>query len=107
MIQHREPAASRRPAALRSQGFTGLAITLLGIVSALVLLRLVFLVLSIPALVWSGDTIYSLTEPLVFPLTLLPGGSRPIVGAASLADITAAVLVLIVPGFLLSRPRKR
>lgn len=83
-----------------------MALTGLAVVAALLALRLLFRLLSVPTRVWSGEVLYALTDPLVAPLALIPGGGRPIAGMASLADITTAALVFAVPLFMLSRPKR-
>ncbi|MGI9252696.1 MAG: hypothetical protein ACR2J8_03045 [Thermomicrobiales bacterium] len=95
----------RRSRSGRSLPLLESSITLLGIASALLLLRLLFRLLSIPNRVWSGQTLYAITDPLVLPFALLPSGDRPVIASATLADITAAALVFIIPWFLLSRRR--
>jgi hypothetical protein len=96
----------RRSAPVRSQALLDAGLTMLAIVAALLLLRLLFRLIAIPGRVWSGETLYAITDPLVLPLALLPGGDRVMFGSATLADMTAAALILIVPAFWLSRPRR-
>lgn len=97
----------RQRQALRAQLAAEIGLTLLAVAAALLVLRVAFKLAEIGPRVWSGAALYRLTEPLVLPLALLPGGARPILGAASLADITAAVSAIVVPLFLLSRHHHR
>jgi uncharacterized protein YggT (Ycf19 family) len=103
------PARPRRPRSTtaNSQSTLELALTVLGILAALLLLRALFRLASVPDRVWSGQTLYALTDPFVLPLELIPGGSRIIAGDATLAEITVAALVFLIPAFLLSRRRPR
>ena len=102
----RDPAGPprRRPSALRSQPAIDAGITILAVAAALLLLRVLFRLLSIPDRVWSGEVLYAITGPLVLPFASLPGGNRIMAGQATLADITTAALVVVVPWFMLSRP---
>ena len=86
---------SRRAAQVaRSQ----LAVRLgLGVYAALctaMLLRCVVLLLQWPASVWSVKTILTLSAPIVSPLGMVPAASKPIVGSATLADLTAAIVLM-------------
>lgn len=94
----------RNAQVLRSQVALELALTLLAAVAGMMLLRALLLMASVDERTWSGTILATATTPVVMPLRLLPGGTRPLIGDASLADITAAVLLLAVPLFLLSRP---
>lgn len=106
MIPPTGPARTRRASPARSQFAMEMLLTALAIVAALLSLRLLFRLLSVPTRVWSGEVLYALTDPLVAPLAMIPGGGRPVVGQASLADITAVALVMAIPLFVLSRPKR-
>ncbi len=92
---------------LRSQVALELALTVLAVAAALALLRTLLLIGGVDDRTWSGSLLAAATQPLVLPLQLLPGGSREVVGSASLADLTTAVLLLVLPVFILSRPARR
>jgi len=91
---------------LRSQVALELALTLLAVVAGLLLLRTLLLAAGIDEQSWSRSALSVATGPLVLPLQAIPGGSRTIIGSATLADVTAAVLLLAVPIFVLSRPAR-
>jgi hypothetical protein len=61
------------------------------------------LIIGFPESVWSVDAILTMSSPIVFPLTLIPAANRIIVGAASLADFTAALTLLAFPLLFLGR----
>lgn len=92
---------------LRSQLALEVALTAYALVAAALVVRVTLLILRVPARVWSGEIVYAVTDPLVWPLTLLPGGATRLIGAATLADVTALALVALVPVVLLARDRSR
>jgi hypothetical protein len=61
------------------------------------------LILGFPESVWSVGAILAVSWPIVFPLTLAPAANRTIIGSASLADFTAALLLLAFSLLFLSR----
>ena len=95
----------RRNEVLRSQLAVEVALTAFALAGAALLLRVALLLLEPSARVWTVATIYAMTDPLVWPLTLVPGGNRPLLGAATLADLTAVALLALVPLALLARGR--
>ena len=98
----------RRPPQLRRpQVAIEVALTLHALLGAALVLRLVFLIIRIDDRVWAGTAIYNLTDPLVWPLTILPGAGRPLLGDAALPDLTAVAAVALVPVALLARDRSR
>ncbi|MBA3414517.1 MAG: hypothetical protein H0U10_04735 [Chloroflexia bacterium] len=99
----------RRPNAqmLHSQVALELAVTCLAVVAAAALLRALVLGAGIAGQSWSASFLIVGSQPLVLPLQLLPGGTREVVGRATLADLTTAVLLLILPMFILSQPTRR
>ena len=88
---------------LRSQLAVEVALTSYALVAALLSVRLVFLLLGVHSRIWSADSIYTVTDPIVWPLTLLPGADRNLVGFATLPDLTAVALVAVVPLLALAR----
>lgn len=87
----------------RSHAAAELGLTAVAIVSALLVLRVLFAATGVSERVLAGSVIYGATAPLVLPLEKIPAGARPFLGGASLADVTAAVLVLTIPLFVISR----
>lgn len=78
----------RRPIDVRSQLALELALLALAVVTAALLLRVLFRSLRIGERIWSGSVVYRLTDPLVWPLARLPGAERPVIGDATLPDLT-------------------
>lgn len=87
----------------RSRAAAELGLTAVAIVAALLIMRVLFAATGVSERVIAGAVVYGASAPLVLPLEMIPAGSRPFVGGATLADVTAAVLVLTVPLFLVSR----
>jgi len=81
----------------------GLAIYAL--LAALLLVRVAFLAVGISELVWAGATVYALTNPLILPFTFFEVARQPLLGRATLGDLTALGLVVLVPLTLLVRDR--
>ena len=97
----------RSPQVRRSQVAIEVALTVYALLGAALILRLVFLAIGVDDRVWAGATVYGLTNRLVWPLTLLPGANRPLLGDAALPDLTAVAVVALVPVALLARDRSR
>jgi hypothetical protein len=92
------PRLNRRNAQFaRSQLTTELLLWLLAIVSALLLVRLALKLLSISERIQTADLVLRITDLMVWPLTLLPGAGRDLVGNVRLPDITAVAIVLLLP----------
>ncbi len=91
---------------LRSQGALELALTALATIAAAALLRALVQAAGGGSQTWSVSFLVASTQPLVAPLSLVPGASREVVGGATLADVTTALLLLVLPMFVLSRPLK-
>ena len=91
----------------RSQLALEVALSAYALVAAALILRVGFLTLGVSGRVWAGAVIYRLTDPVVWPLTLLPSGRQIIVGNLSLPDLTAVGLVALVPLALVARNRSR
>src|SRR5215217_7397273 len=99
---------SRRAAALtaRSQLAVRLGIAVYAALCAAVALRCAILILDLPASVWSVGAILSASSPIVKLFTALPAAGRTVVGAVTLADLTATLLLLALPLALLSRRQR-
>ncbi len=91
---------------LRSQVALEVALTAYSFVGAAVLLRFLLLLLEVEPGVWTGQTIRTVTAPIVWPLTLVPGADRLLIGLATLPDLTAVAVVVLVPLALLARRRR-
>ncbi len=102
------PKLNRRNAQIiRSQFALEVMLSVLALAGGFLILRLVFKLLSIPARVWSGGLVYSVTDRLVWPLTLLPGSSRPVLADATLGEFTAVAIVMMLPLAIAARGRAR
>jgi hypothetical protein len=97
----------RQTETLSSQLALELGVTVASLVGALALVRLLLLALGVTDRIWAGATVYGLTDPIVWLLTLLPGAGRQVVGKASLADLAAVAVVVLAPLVLLARRRPR
>ena len=87
----------------RSQLAVRLGLATYAALSTLIALRTLVLLLGFPASVWTMETILLISSPVVFPLTFLPAADRMIVGSATLSDMTAALLFMVMPLPFLSR----
>jgi hypothetical protein len=90
----------------RSQLAVRLALGIYAAFSAAILLRCAVLALQFPDSVWTVKLILAVSAPVVFPFMLAPAAARIVFGSASLADITALVVLFAVPLLLIGR-RKR
>ncbi len=97
----------RGPQVRRSQVALEVALTVYALIGAALLLRLVFLALGVDDRVWAGATIYAVTDSIVWPLRLLPGAERPLLGDAALPDLTVVAAVALVPVAFLASGRSR
>ncbi|HEU0113529.1 MAG TPA: hypothetical protein VFQ80_02595 [Thermomicrobiales bacterium] len=97
-----QPPPSRRSTRMvRPQLAAELLLTLFAIVFAALLLRLTLRLFGVDARAWSRATVDRLTFPFVWPLAQLPGGRQPLLGDATLPDVTVVaicVLLLLVLG---------
>jgi hypothetical protein len=87
----------------RSQLAVRLALALYSAVCAAVVLRCAILSLGFPATVWSAEAVLAVTSPIARPLTMIGPANRTLIGAATLADLTALLLVVAIPIPLLGR----
>lgn len=98
MIHQYQGRAGRRAAQVaRSQLAVRLGLAIYAGMSALVLLRCLVLLFGFPDSVWTMKTILMLSSPLVLPFTIVPAAQRTIIGAATLSDLTAALILLVLP----------
>lgn len=102
-----EPVGLRRAASRASRSTTAveLALNVFAAAGALLVVRLLLLILDVSARVWAGMTVYRITNPMVRPIEFIPGAQRHVIGAASLADVTAIAILLMVPLWLIARSR--
>lgn len=96
---------SRNTEVLRSQLAVEVALTAYAAIAALLVARLVILVLAVPQWIWIRETVGILTDIFVWPLTLIPGATRPLLGDAGLPDFTVVGLMALVPLLLIARNR--
>ena len=90
----------------RSQLAVRLGIAVYAALCAAALLRCAVLTLALPESVWSVGTILDLSSPITKPLSVVPPASRVVAGAATLADLTATLLLLALPLALLGRRQR-
>lgn len=98
--------SSRRSARVaRSQLATRLGLALYAGLTTVVAMRCLVLFFSMPTSVSSVSTILSISNPIVLPFRLLPVAERAVLGSATLADLTAVLILLALPlPFLGRRP---
>lgn len=87
----------------RSQLALRLSIAVYAVLCAAITLRCAVLVLAFPETVGTMRWILSASSLLVAPLSIAPAADRTVVGAATLSDLTAALVLLSVPLALLGR----
>jgi hypothetical protein len=90
----------------RSQLAVRLGIAVYAALCCAVALRCAVLALGLPASVWSIDAILSVSSPIVLPLTVVPSANRVLVGAVTLSDLTAMLLLLALPLALVGRRQR-
>lgn len=90
----------------RSQSATEIGILLAAVLGALLTLRVLFAAVGVGDRVLAGAVVFGSSAQLVMPLELAPAGRRPVLGDATLADVTAAALAVAVPFYIVGRPRR-
>ena len=70
------------------------------------LLRTAVLVFEFPETVWTARFILAVSAPIVLPFRLAPAAQRAVAGDATLADLTALLVLFSIPLLLIGR-RKR
>ena len=99
--------SGRNPAhTARSQLALRLGIAVYAALCAAIALRCAVLVLNLPTTVWSVGAILSASSPVVRPFTVVPAASHVVVGAVTLSDLTATLLLLALPLALLGRRQR-
>ena len=98
--------SSRRSARVaRSQLATRLGLAVYAVLTTLMAMRCLVLFFSMPASVSSVSMILAISSPIVLPFRLLPVAERTVLGSATLADLTAVLILLALPlPFLGKRP---
>lgn len=92
-----QAARQRRMESSRSTLPTELVLAGYSAVTALILLRTVFVVLDVSGRVWTGQFVYGLFEPVTNVLALIPGAERVLIWNLSMVDLTLLVPVLLFP----------
>ena len=101
---HYRRAGHRSVQVARSQLAVRLGIFLYAAVCAVVALRCAVLILQFPDTVWTVRSILAVSAPLLRPIQIIPGASRVLVGEATLADFTVALVLSAAPLVILARP---
>lgn len=90
----------------RSQLATRLGLALYALLTTAMALRCLVLFFALPASVSSVGAILAISSPIVLPFRLLPIAERTVLGSATLADLTAVLILAALPlPFLGRRPR--
>ena len=103
MIPFQHRSNRRAVQVARSQLGVRLGLALYAALSTLMGLRIILLVLGFPTTVWSVEALQAISSFIVMPLTLLPGADRPILLNLTLAEISAALILMALPLPLLGR----
>jgi hypothetical protein len=100
-----EPVRPRRGTvrAARSRAAIEVALNLYALLGMAVIARLLLLALRVDDRIWVGERILGTTNLLVAPFAMLPGASRTLFQGVTLADLTLAAAVVLVPLGLLAR----
>jgi hypothetical protein len=99
-------AGGRAAHIARSQLAVRLGIAVYAAFCCAAALRCAVLALGLPSGVLSVGTILSLSAPIIMPLTVVPPASRVVVGAITLSDVTAMLLLLALPLALIGRRQR-
>jgi hypothetical protein len=92
---------------LKSQIALELLLNVYAIVGALVLLRTLLLTIGVDDQLWLGSTIYRLSDPIIKPLTLLPGSTLVVFHSLTVADLTLLAGVVLFPLGIYARGTSR
>lgn len=91
----------------RSQAAILVAILLYAAGGALIVARSIVLALGIDQTYWTGNFLISLTDLMLAPLRILPGGDTEIIGLLTLGDLTALIAVVAAPIGVLAFSNRR
>jgi hypothetical protein len=92
---------------IKSQIALELLLNVYAVVGALVLLRTLLLTIGVDDQLWLGSTIYRLSDPIVKPLTLLPGSNVTLFQSLTIADLTLMAGVVLFPLGIYARGTSR
>lgn len=90
----------------RSQIAVRLGIAVYSALTASVLLRAAVLIFQFPETVWTARAVLTMSTPVVLPFSILPAASRPVLGAATLADLTALLVLFAIPLLIIGRQHR-
>lgn len=91
----------------KSQIALELLLNVYAVIGALVLLRTLLLTIGVDDQLWLGSTIYRLSNPIVKPLTLLPGSNFEVFHSLTVADLTLLAGVVLFPLGIYARGARR
>lgn len=92
------PRLDRRgPVAIRSQLALEVALVVYAALAALLLVRVVFKAAEVSSLVWAGSVVFALSDPLLVPFGLFSPSRLPLLGDATLGDLTLLGLFVLLP----------
>jgi hypothetical protein len=105
MIYYR--GASRQAAQVaRSQLAVRLGLAVYTALCTAVVLRSAVLVLQFPETVWTVRLILATSAPIVLPFRIAPAANHHLLGNATLAEVTALLVLLAIPLLLIGRGRR-
>jgi hypothetical protein len=90
--------STRRPVqVVRSQLALRLGLAIYAVLAVAAVLRCAVLVLDFPGTVATVRAILVASAPIALPFAILPGADRVIIGSATMADLTATLIILAAP----------
>lgn len=102
MIYHRRTSRHAAQVA-RSQLAVRLGLAVYSAFCAAILLRTAVLVFQFPETVWTARLILMVSSPIALPFRLVPAANRTVLGDATLADVTALLVLFAIPLLLIGR----
>ena len=90
----------------RSQLAVRLGLGVYSAICAAILLRTAVLVFQFPDTVWTSRFILMVSAPIMLPFRLAPAAQRSVVGNATLADLTALLVLFAIPLLLIGRGKR-
>ena len=91
----------------RSQAAILIGIVIYAAGGALIVARSIVLGLGIDRSYWTGDFIIGITDLVLAPLRIVPGGNTELIGLLTLSDLTALVAVIAAPIAVLAFSNRR
>ena len=98
------PLERRGPRVARAQTALELSLIAYAIIGSLIVGRFLIRIMSVHPHLGLSETILLLSDPLVWPMELMPAAERPLIAGVTLPDITLIAVLILIPLWLLARP---